>query len=111
MINQVKEIFDSLDIKAIYHSFKGKQEFPYVVILSTGQNDVCADDTVIESMLLYRCELYNDKKDETLELSIKKAFINASIIPEISYSSFEDNGKNVLITYYEIEMEEEYGKG
>ena len=68
--------------KVAYYAFPKDEapELPYIVYLATGENNVCADNTVIYRLINVDIELYTALKDPQLEKTVEDALSTAELI-------------------------------
>ena len=99
-LEQVYARLISTGIPVAYHAFQSRQEPPFIVYMTDGDNNFSADGRVYFSAHQIRVELYTQEKDRSAEAQIEAAFA------DIFYTKgqiFIDS-EGVYETIYEMEV-------
>lgn len=99
-LEQVYTRLRSTGIPVAYHAFQSRQELPFIVYLTDGDNNFSADGRVFFSSHQIRVELYTREKDLSAEAAVEAAF------SDIFYTKsqvFVDS-EGVYETIYEMEV-------
>lgn len=99
-LEQVYARLISTGIPVAYHAFQSRQEPPFIVYLTDGDNNFSADGRVYFSAHQIRVELYTREKDLSAEAAVEAAF--ADIFYTKSQIFIDSEG--VYETIYEMEV-------
>lgn len=90
----------STGLPVAYYAFQSRQEPPFIVYLTDGDNNFSADGRVYFSAHKIRVELYTQEKDQSAEAQIEDAFADIFYTKEQVFIDSE----GVYETIYEMEV-------
>ena len=90
----------SAGIPVAYHAFQSRQEPPFIVYMTDGDNNFSADGRVYFSAHQIRVELYTQEKDRSAEAQIEAAFADIFYTKDQIFIDSE----GVYETIYEMEV-------
>lgn len=99
-LEQVYTRLRSTGIPVAYHAFQSRQEPPFIVYLTDGDNNFSADGRVYFSAHQICVELYTREKDLSAEAAVEAAF--ADIFYTKSQIFIDSEG--IYETIYEMEV-------
>jgi hypothetical protein len=104
---QFYTLLETSGFPVAYHSWKSDDdseapEPPYIVYLSTGSNNIGADNKVKVKVNRYLVELYTNKKDIGAEQTLENVFDSASLFYNKSESYIESESMFQISYQFEI---------
>lgn len=99
-LEQVYTRLKSTGIPVTYRAFQSRQELPFIVYLTDGDNNFSADGRVFFSSHRIRVELYTQEKDRSAEAQIEAAFADIFYTKDQIFIDSE----GVYETIYEMEV-------
>ena len=99
-LEQVYALLRSTGIPVAYRAFQSRQEPPFIVYLTDGDNNFSADGRVYFSTHKFRVELYTREKDLSAEAAVEAAFSDIFYTKDQIFIDSE----GVYETIYEMEV-------
>lgn len=93
-------LLQTLGIPVAYFKFDREVDFPYIVYMGAGSNNLEADNKVYHKENTYKVEFYYQKKNEEVENTIEELFNDNKIIWSKSEDVYIDDEKMFVIFYY-----------
>ena len=95
------EVLQSTGLPCAYSHFRKPQSPPYIVYIGDGQETFEADNTHYYRQNTYQVEYYFTTKNESNEVSIEDALLEAGYLYEKSEDVYIED-QNVFVIYYNI---------
>lgn len=99
-LEQVYALLRSTGIPVAYRAFQSRQEPPFIVYLTDGDNNFSADGRVYFSAHKIRVELYTREKEKSAETAVETAFADIFYTKDQIFIDSE----GVYETIYEMEV-------
>lgn len=99
-LEEVKEMLGKTGFPVAYRAFSGRQEPPFIVYLTDGDENFSADGRVYYSAHSIRVELYTRIKDQSAEAAVENALSSVYYTKQQVFIDTE----GVYETIYEMEV-------